>query len=214
MNNVTYIRRLVLIAFVVSTERVRSRCHLVHTYIIICIVAVKGAAGLLHGGLLILLILLWKCYVLLTDLHLFGRTFVQASGSPGTCSGIATALTVIRVVAPNDVAIIPLDWLAVRFGRLWDRVGTFGGSWMAGRPRWCPTTTLLLREGLRLAWAHNVLWDIDQVSLPVFLHRSTQLLRGASVRCILIRTVNLPATWSNFTYVGADYWALSWVVIH
>ena len=79
---------------------------------------------------------------------------------------------------------------------------------MARRPRWSTTTTLLLRKRLRLARAHYVLRYIDQVSFPVFFHRSTKLLRGASLRCILVRTVDLP------TYVGADYRAFTLVVVH
>ena len=84
-------------------------------------------------------------------------------------------------------------------------ISTFRGSWMTGRPRWRSTSSLLLRQRFRLAWTHYVLRDIDKVSFPVLLHRSTQLLRRAPMRRILIRTVDLP------TYVGADNWAL---VVH
>ena len=173
--------------------------HLVHTDII-WIITVNGVTGLLQWRLLILC---WKCYVLLTDLHLFVCPFVQAYGTSRTRPGIASCIALL------DVAISPLDLLAIRFGRLWDRIiGTFRRSWMAGRPRWRPTTSFLLRKCLRLAGAHYVLRDIDQVSFPVFLHGSTQLLRGASMRRILIRTIDLP------TYIGADYRTLSCIVVH
>lgn len=51
----------------------------------------------------------------------------------------------------------------------------------------------LVGEGLAvLARAHDVLRYIDQVALPVFLHRCAQLLRGAPVGLRLVRFTYLP----------------------
>ena len=167
-----------LLLFVhIAIDGVGSHCHFVHALGRVGRVKViVGLALLSLGGLR------GEHDVLLTNLHGLGGTFAVG----GLLRGF------------DNVAACSLNGLLVGFGRerqaaAWCTLAVVGvEAWVA---RWSGEAgnPFLVGEGLAvLARAHDVLRNIDQVTLPVFFHRCAQLLGSAPMRLRLFRLSYLP----------------------
>lgn len=162
------LRRLLLLFVDIAIDGVSSHCHFFHA-----LGRVGGVKVIVGLALLPLGGLRGEHDVLLTDLHGLGGTFAVGCGLLGRF---------------DYVAACSLNGLLVRFGRerqaaTWGALAVVGvEAWVAG---WSGEAgrPFLVGKGLAvLARAHDVLRHIDQVALPVFLHRCAQLLGCAPVR--------------------------------
>ena len=160
--------RLLLLLFVeIAIDGVSPHRHFVHA-----LGRVGGVKVIVGLALLTLRGLGREHDVLLTDLHGLGGTFAVDCGLLGGF---------------DYVAACSLNGLLVGFGRerqatTWGTLAVVGvEAWVAG---WSGESgsPFLVGEGLAvLARAHDVLRHIDQIALPVFLHRCAQLLGSAPV---------------------------------
>lgn len=113
----------------------------------------------------------------------------------------------------NDIAIGSLDHCWVNFGSQRDARRSFRCcAWVCSlhgtRVAWWPSWAFLLRESFwLLAWTHNVLRNVDEVTLTVFLHAGTQLLGCSALGCrVLIRSISLSWTLNVSLYDRALRW--------
>ena len=163
-----------------------SRIYLIHA----C--GLWARAALRHRLTLLSLRGLWGEYdVLLTDLHGFGGTVTwPISVCNATIAGARLRwLYNVAACTLNGLLIVP-RWEGK--SATWaDSANTscfIAKSRMAG---WS-LETFLVRQCFVLAWAHDMLWYIDKVSLSIFLHWGAQLLRSTTVRNLrFVRVSNL-----------------------